>query len=140
MHFTHFVTAGLALAGNALASPSEKRTTIGLSEAMRARGRSWIGTAVTFRDDPKERAIYGNKADFNSITPENAQKWESTEPERGNFTVSCRQSNRISLYCTLMSLACISLQMLIDMSTMPPTMVYRSTVTIWFGTVSFQTG
>ena len=87
MHFTHFATAGLALASNALASPSERHAATGLSKAMLARGRSWIGTAVTFRDDPKERAIYGNKADFNSITPENAQKWESTEPERGNFTV-----------------------------------------------------
>ena len=93
MHFTHFVTAVLALAGNGLVSSSEMRAATGLSTAMRARGRSWIGTAVKLRDDPKERAIYGNKADFNSITPENAQKWESTELERGNFTVRTPQSN-----------------------------------------------
>lgn len=86
MHFTHSATALLALAGNALAAPKK----VGLAQAMMARGRSFIGTAVTFRDDPKEEAIYGNKKDFNSITPENAQKWESTEPERGNFTVCSR--------------------------------------------------
>ena len=33
---------------------------------MRARGRKFIGTAVTFRNDSAEAAIYGNKADFNS--------------------------------------------------------------------------
>jgi endo-1,4-beta-xylanase len=47
---------------------------------MVSRGRTWIGTAVTFRNDSTEAAIYGNKADFNSITPENAMKWESIEP------------------------------------------------------------
>jgi len=38
----------------------------GLWTAMRARGRNFIGTAVTFRNDTAEAAIYGNKADFNS--------------------------------------------------------------------------
>jgi endo-1,4-beta-xylanase len=86
MFFTHSLTAALALAGSALAAPSVVEQ--GLSKSMRQRGRSFIGTAVTFRNpnDPRERAIYSNKVDFNSITPENAQKWESTEPEQGVFT------------------------------------------------------
>lgn len=65
MHFTHSLTAALALAGSAVAAPS---FTVGLSKAMRQRGRSFIGTAVTFRnpDDAQERAIYSNRADFNS--------------------------------------------------------------------------
>lgn len=33
---------------------------------MQSRGRDWIGTAVTFRNDTVEASIYGNKADFNS--------------------------------------------------------------------------
>ena len=86
MHFTSSVTAALALAGSALATPAEKRATVGLSKAMRQRGRSFIGTALTLRGDDQELAIVENKADFNSITPENAQKWDATEPQRGNFT------------------------------------------------------
>jgi endo-1,4-beta-xylanase len=107
MHFTHAFAAGLALAGSAIASPTEKRQGgSGLARAMRQRGRSFIGTAVTFRDDPKEAAIYGNKADFNSITPENAMKWESTEPTRGNFTfddadqyIAYSQEHNVQIHC-----------------------------------------
>ena len=66
MHFTFSLTAVLALAGSALSLPLEERAAVGLANAMRQRGRSFIGTAVRFRDDPKEAAIYGNKADFNS--------------------------------------------------------------------------
>ncbi|KAK5172794.1 uncharacterized protein LTR77_002914 [Saxophila tyrrhenica] len=86
MHFTNSFTAALALAGSALASPTDKRATVGLSKAMRQRGRSFIGTALTLRGDAQELAIVENKADFNSITPENAQKWDATEPQRGVFT------------------------------------------------------
>ncbi|KAK3083569.1 hypothetical protein LTR53_020172, partial [Teratosphaeriaceae sp. CCFEE 6253] len=75
---------------------------------MKKRGRSFIGTAVTFRNPPDtaEAAIYGNKADFNSITPENAQKWDATEPMRGNFTfadadqyVNYATSHGIQIHC-----------------------------------------
>jgi endo-1,4-beta-xylanase len=73
---------------------------------MKKRGRDFIGTAVTFRNDTEEAAIYGNKADFNSITPENAQKWEVTEPTRNNFTfadadryVDYSQKNHIQIHC-----------------------------------------
>ncbi|KAF2206590.1 glycoside hydrolase family 10 protein, partial [Cercospora zeae-maydis SCOH1-5] len=65
----------------------------GLWTAMRSRGRDWIGTALTIRDDPAETAIVSNPADFNSITPENAQKWESIEPSRNNFTFAAADAH-----------------------------------------------
>ncbi|KAL5115827.1 hypothetical protein ACEQ8H_006322 [Pleosporales sp. CAS-2024a] len=55
-----------------------------LYQAMVQRGRSYIGTAVTIRNVTNEVDII--KTEFNSITPENAMKWDSTEPSRGNFT------------------------------------------------------
>lgn len=67
------------------------RAPAGLWNAMKARGREFIGVAITLNrnpQDPKERAIYGNRNDFNSMTPENAMKWISTEPTRNNLYVS----------------------------------------------------
>jgi endo-1,4-beta-xylanase len=55
-----------------------------LYQAIVKRGRSYIGTAVTLRNETKELDII--KTEFNSMTPENAMKWESTEPSQGNFT------------------------------------------------------
>lgn len=56
--------------------------------------------------DTQEAAIYGNKNDFNSITPENAQKWESTEPARGQFTfdqadahIKYATDNKLQTHC-----------------------------------------
>lgn len=54
---------------------------------MQSKGREWFGTALTIRNDTAERAIISNYADFGSVTPENAMKWESTEPEQGVFTL-----------------------------------------------------
>jgi endo-1,4-beta-xylanase len=51
---------------------------------MKKRGRSYIGTAVTLRNETREVDVI--KTEFNSMTPENAMKWESTEPSQGNFT------------------------------------------------------
>jgi endo-1,4-beta-xylanase len=62
--------------------PGPKNAT--LYEAMKKRGRSYIGTAVTLRNETREVDVI--KTEFNSMTPENAMKWESTEPSQGNFT------------------------------------------------------
>lgn len=55
-----------------------------LDAAFKAAGKEYVGTALTIRDDPEEEEII--KTEFGSITPENAMKWESTEPTQGNFT------------------------------------------------------
>ncbi|KAK5721598.1 hypothetical protein LTR15_006187 [Elasticomyces elasticus] len=111
MRFIQTAAVLLAAASDVLAAPpgykpSPPKPVKGLATAMKARGRSFIGTAVTFRNDTEEAAIYGNKADFNSITPENAQKWESIEPQRGNFTfadadryVDYATKNGIQIHC-----------------------------------------
>ncbi|KAJ4343110.1 hypothetical protein N0V95_006758 [Ascochyta clinopodiicola] len=84
MHFSSIV-ASLALAGSVLAAPStSKPKETSLYKAFRDRGRNFIGTALTIRDEPAEPKIIDQ--DFNSVTPENAMKWESTEPSRNNFT------------------------------------------------------
>jgi endo-1,4-beta-xylanase len=104
------ITAALALVGLSAAAPTEyasffsyneacdsnsifRFTTsshsskdVGLAQAWTSKGRQYIGTALTIRDDPVEQGIIQSRADFNSITPENAMKWESTEPQRNNFT------------------------------------------------------
>lgn len=72
MHFTQVLTA-LTLAGSAFALPqAEERKAQGLATAMKARGREFIGTALTLRGNETEEAIARNGADFNSsvtLTP-----------------------------------------------------------------------
>lgn len=51
---------------------------------MKKASRSYIGTAVTLRNETREVDVI--RTEFNSMTPENAMKWESTEPSQGNFT------------------------------------------------------
>lgn len=55
-----------------------------LYKAMKKAGRTFFGTALTLRNESREGEIM--KQEFNGFTPENAMKWESTEPSRGNFT------------------------------------------------------
>ncbi|KAG9205950.1 hypothetical protein G6514_006228 [Epicoccum nigrum] len=84
MHFSNIV-ASLALASSVLAVPApkpEKETS--LYKAFEKRNREFIGTALTIRNETAEPQIVDQ--DFNSVTPENAMKWESTEPSRNNFT------------------------------------------------------
>lgn len=68
MHFTQVFTA-LALAGAAFAAPqaAEERKASGLANAIKARGREFIGTALTLRGNETEEAIARNGADFNSL-------------------------------------------------------------------------
>ena len=66
MHFTQ-VFAALTLAGSAFALPqAEERKAQGLATAMKARGRGFIGTALSLRGNETEEAIARNGADFNS--------------------------------------------------------------------------
>ena len=79
----------------------------GLNQAIREiQKRQWFGTAITIRNDTAERALIDNTLDFGSVTPENAMKWESTEPNRGNFTfagadavVDVARSNGQQIHC-----------------------------------------
>ncbi|KAK3302853.1 endo-1,4-beta-xylanase-like protein [Chaetomium strumarium] len=56
--------------------------------AVRA-GLKYFGTALregAINSDTSYAAILGNKAEFGQLVPENGQKWEATEPSRGQFT------------------------------------------------------
>lgn len=67
MHFTQVFTT-LTLAGAAFALPqAEERKAQGLATAIKARGREFIGTALTLRGNATEEAIARNGADFNSL-------------------------------------------------------------------------
>jgi len=77
----------LALVSSAAAVPMlglEPRQAAALDVAMKARGRSYIGTSLTIRSDNTEQNIIKSN-EFGSITPENAMKWDATEPNRGQF-------------------------------------------------------
>ncbi|PSN60290.1 endo-1,4-beta-xylanase-like protein [Corynespora cassiicola Philippines] len=103
MHFSSLLATTLTLASTTVATPSGYGKD-SLYKAIHQRGRSFIGTALTLRDEPAEPKII--RQEFNSITPENAQKWESTEPSRGNFTfedadrhVAFAKKNGLQLHC-----------------------------------------
>ncbi|KAF2826492.1 endo-1,4-beta-xylanase precursor [Ophiobolus disseminans] len=106
MHLSNLV-AGLALASSVIAAPSKPKDECkddSLYKAMQQRGRSFIGTAVTLRNESRETEIINQE--FNSMTPENAMKWESTEPSRGNFTfedadrhVAFARKNKLQIHC-----------------------------------------
>jgi endo-1,4-beta-xylanase len=86
MLFTTLATT-LAIASSTVAIPTfglEPRQAATLNAAMVARGRSYIGTSLTIRNDNTELSII--KSEFGSITPENAMKWDATEPNRGQFS------------------------------------------------------
>jgi endo-1,4-beta-xylanase len=75
-----------------------------LFKSFRARGRDFIGTALTIRNETIETTII--QQEFNSVTPENAMKWESTEPSRNNFTfaggdavASFAKKNKLEVHC-----------------------------------------
>jgi endo-1,4-beta-xylanase len=121
MHFSNII-AGLALVSSVVAvpppppGPPSPPKPIGppqppkddhegsLYKAFQKRGRSYIGTAVTLRNESREVEVI--QKEFNSMTPENAMKWESTEPTRGNFTfadgdahVAFAKKNHLQLRC-----------------------------------------
>ncbi|KAK4149603.1 endo-1,4-beta-xylanase [Chaetomidium leptoderma] len=86
-------SVALALGGFAAASPVPadneamglfQRQAQTLNAAMVAAGREYIGTSLTVRNDQQEQGII--RSEFGSITPENALKWDATEPNRGQFS------------------------------------------------------
>ncbi|KAF1994481.1 glycoside hydrolase family 10 protein [Amniculicola lignicola CBS 123094] len=106
MHFSTLLATSLALAGSALAAPSSPGHVKGdsLYKAMLSRGRTFAGTALTLRDEPAEPKIVHQE--FNSFTPENAMKWESTEPSRNSFTFTdadryakYAKDNKLQIHC-----------------------------------------
>lgn len=101
MRFTAIV-ATLALASSAFAHPAHKEDS--LYKAMKKAGRTFIGTALTLRNESREGEIM--KQEFNAFTPENSMKWESTEPSRNNFTFQDADryaayaiKNRLQVHC-----------------------------------------
>ncbi|CAO2648309.1 Nn.00g075760.m01.CDS01 [Neocucurbitaria sp. VM-36] len=95
MHLSNII-ATLALAAATIAAPAPKDDCKddSLYKAMKKAGRSFIGTALTLRNESREGEII--KQEFNSFTPENSMKWESTEPSRGNFTFE--DADRYAVY------------------------------------------
>ncbi|KAF2792653.1 glycoside hydrolase family 10 protein [Melanomma pulvis-pyrius CBS 109.77] len=87
MLFSPLISA-LALASSVTAIPSfvkEARQATTLNAAIVSKGRSYIGTSLTIRSDNSEQNLIKG-AEFGSITPENAMKWDATEPSRGSFS------------------------------------------------------
>ncbi|PGH15522.1 hypothetical protein AJ80_05539 [Polytolypa hystricis UAMH7299] len=90
MHFFGSAATALALSAIASANPISRDAcrvpATGLQSAMVAKGKEYFGTALTLRGDQSEENIIKRAAEFGSVTPENAMKWEATEPNRGQFT------------------------------------------------------
>ncbi|KAG9196590.1 endo-1,4-beta-xylanase [Alternaria panax] len=61
-----------------------EQTATVLDAAIKAHGRSYIGTSLTICNGNTGQNII-RSAEFGSITPENAMKWDATEPNRGQF-------------------------------------------------------
>ncbi|RMZ67188.1 Endo-14-beta-xylanase 2 [Pyrenophora seminiperda CCB06] len=107
MRFSAIVT-GLAFASSAIASPTygtdHGKDNDSLYKSMKKAGRSFIGTALTLRNETREGEII--KADFNSFTPENAMKFESLHPSRNNYTfddadryAAYAKKNNLQIHC-----------------------------------------
>ncbi|KAM5354881.1 hypothetical protein ACJ41O_001527 [Fusarium nematophilum] len=77
------VVLALAVAGEAAVWPSPWK---GLNSAIRAKGKQHVGTALTLGSDSRTEDIIKPAWEFGAITPENAMKWESVQPRRGDFT------------------------------------------------------
>lgn len=106
MRFSNFLAASLTLGGLAVAAPASSNSKDSLYKAIQKRGRSFVGTALTIRDESIKTETKIINQEFNSITPENAMKWESTEPSRGNFTfgeadkiAAFAKKNKVQVHC-----------------------------------------
>ena len=70
---------------NTSRNPLIERQAQGLHDAMVAAGKEYFGTCLTLRGDSSEESVIRTPGEFGSLTPENAQKWESVQPSRGQF-------------------------------------------------------
>ncbi|KAH7132188.1 xylanase 2 [Dendryphion nanum] len=87
MLFNTFITT-IVFVSSVSAIPTfanEARQASSLNAAIVSKGRSYIGTSLTVRNDNTEQNLIKG-ADFGSITPENSMKWDATEPNRGQFS------------------------------------------------------
>lgn len=75
---------------------SANQTKDGLHSLMVATGKVYFGTATDTNnfDDEAYQAIATNRKEFGMFTPENSQKWISTEPLQGNFSFA--QADRVA--------------------------------------------
>ncbi|KAF5352251.1 hypothetical protein D9757_012516 [Collybiopsis confluens] len=77
--------AGSSRTANAPAATS----TIGTNQAAKAAGKLYFGSATDnpyLNEDATYKAILSNTSLFGQLSPENAMKWDATEPEQGVFT------------------------------------------------------
>ena len=75
---------------NALLLASATAVTAQLNDLALSAGLEFFGTAVGEGNigDEQYMSIATDTSEFGQLTPENGQKWESTEPTRGEFDYS----------------------------------------------------
>ncbi|KIK58011.1 glycoside hydrolase family 10 protein [Collybiopsis luxurians FD-317 M1] len=84
-----WVTLTLALPSSKTANAPAATSTIGTNDAAQAAGKLYFGSATDnpfLNEDPTYKSILSNKSLFGQLSPENAMKWDATEPEQGVFT------------------------------------------------------
>lgn len=80
------LTTGSLLLSVATPSAAQNQTE-GLHSLFVKAGKLYFGTATETNNfnDAAYQAIVKNKNEFGMYTPENSQKWEVTEPQKGKF-------------------------------------------------------
>ncbi|KAI1874134.1 uncharacterized protein JN550_002713 [Neoarthrinium moseri] len=96
-----FAVGLLAMGGTAFAAPASaldyptNSTRPGLNSLMKLNDGRYFGTAASavHFNDSKWLSVLQDSDMFGSMTPENSQKWEATEPERGLFDFAAADLN-----------------------------------------------
>ncbi|KAF9064595.1 endo-beta-1,4-glucanase [Rhodocollybia butyracea] len=84
-----FAWVRLALALPQASSTTNSAAVIGSNDAAVAAGKLYFGSATDnpyLDEDPTYKSILSNFSLFGQLSPENAMKWDATEPEQGVFT------------------------------------------------------